>query len=160
MVLECHGIKPPPVDGGIPSNVIDLDNPAIRSVLNGDNQNEPQRADCFIVYAHMTAVMEIKTSYPEKAIPQLRKTAELLSNKWNEFLNVAGLSTDTPRPSAYYFIVENGIGHSRYEVDDNNNLRERSNNGKNKGPIQYAEDHIPIKVYSKRDIQNSYNLWR
>ena len=52
------------------------------------------------------------------------------------------------------------MGASRYEVDKDNNLRERSNAGKNKGPITYAEGNIPIKVYDKKDIEKLYEWYR
>ncbi|MEM3191083.1 MAG: hypothetical protein QW292_03130 [Candidatus Parvarchaeota archaeon] len=139
---------------------MDLDTMKVRNILRVTDSNEPQRADCFIIYAKMTAIMEVKTSYPEKAIPQLKKTAELLKLKWNEFLKATGLGADIPRPSAYYFCTENGIGHSRYEVDHNNILREKSKAGRDRGPIQYAEDSIPIKVFNKKEIDNLYNIYR
>ena len=159
-LLKCHGVKPPPTDGGLPVNIIDLDSTEIRRFFNGGASNEPQRADCLVIYQNMTAVMETKNSYPDKAIPQIRKTAELLKQRWEEFKEVAAISADTPRPTAYYFCVESGMGASRYEVDKDNNLRERSNAGKNKGPITYAEGNIPIKVYDKKDIEKLYEWYR
>jgi hypothetical protein len=105
----------------------------------------------------MTAIMELKSSYPEKAIPQLNNTASILKQNRSSFLTAFLLPGDTLFPSAYYFIVEKGIGSGRFEVV-NGVLRERSRAGKGRGPVQTVNG-IPINVYSSAQIQNEYSLY-
>lgn len=157
MSHECHGIRVPIDDDNGPRDVIDLDSVKIKNFLDGNNVNAAKRADCFVIYKSITAVMETKASYPERGIPQLRKTAESILSKWEEFISVASLNPNTPKPTAFYFVAENGFGGSRYEPDDQGFLREKSRLGKKKGAIQKVGNY-PIKAYNKIQIDNSYRL--
>ncbi len=146
----------PVQENGLPVMIINLDSTDIIQFLNGIDLNG-QRADCLVVYREATAIIEIKASYPEKAIPQLRKTAELLSGNWDRFLALCGLPPSTPRPSSFYFCVEKGIGGSRYEVNNSGILVEKSRKGKSQGPVQKVMG-APIMVYTRVQIDGEYRL--
>jgi len=157
MIPECHGVRAPLAQGYVPIRIVDLDSSAANLIFSGHLGNLSQRADCFVIYKDVSAIMEIKSNYPEKAIPQLRTTAAVLRQMWSVFISAFSLPVDTPRPSAYYFVAEKGIGSSRYEAVSGI-LREKSTLGKGKGPTQMV-DGVPINVYRTKDIQNEYNLY-
>jgi hypothetical protein len=157
VVLECHGKRAPLTQGYSPVRIVDLDSAIADPIFTQPSHNRPPRADCFIIYRNMTAIMELKSSYPEKAIPQLIRTDSILQEKWSDFLTAFSLAGDTPHPSAYYFIAEKGIGNGRFEAF-NGVLREKSRAGRGKGPVQTVNG-IPITVYSSAQIENEYNLY-
>lgn len=143
-------------NNGLPLRIIDLDSTGIVQLLRGIDPNG-QRADCLIIYRETTAIIEIKTSYPEKALVQLRKTAELLSRVWDQFLTLCQLNPTTPMPSSFYFCAEKGIGGSRYEVNNSLVLVEKSRKGKFQGPVQKVMG-APIMVYTSIQIDAEYRL--
>ena len=146
-------------DGGIPLSTIDLDSDKVSGFLLGLGPGMLSKADCVIIYRDITAVIEIKLSYPEKAIRQLRSTGEVLYDHWDEFLISLGLDRKLPRPSEFYFYVEKSLGESRYEVNSTSLvLYEKSEKGTYKGPIQRVKG-APIKVYTQEQILNEYSLY-
>lgn len=155
--MRCHGIQVPIDDDLHPIRVIDLDEPQMKSFLDGTSQISLTRADCFIVYEKITAIMELKSSYPERAIPQLKRTYEKITSDWVQFVELCGLDTATPKPGYLYFCSENGLGGSRFERDTQGFLREKSRVGRNRGSVQKI-NNIPIRVYTKQLLRNSYNL--
>lgn len=157
MIFECKGTKVPIDDDLSPQRVIDLDSSNIVAFMNGGNPNAIKRADCFIVYSTITAIMETKSSYPERALPQLRKTAERIYESWDDFLSVVNLGQGIPKPTAFYFVAENGLGKSSYEVDKNQIIRKKSRDGSKRHSPETIKNY-PIKVYSKIQIDNSYKL--
>ncbi|MGC8981876.1 MAG: hypothetical protein ACP5G1_04410 [Nanopusillaceae archaeon] len=159
MILTCQGDKVPIIETGNPKEIIDLDDPKFNNIFQTDEKKVNfKRSDCFIVYeSGETAIMERKQKYTEYGKFQLENTAKILNQKWDEFLQISGLDKNTSRPTHYYIYAENGLGHSRFIIDSNNNLRERSTKGENKGPIQTIFG-VNIKVYSKKDIDNMYRF--
>lgn len=155
----CHGIKVPIIETGRAKEVYDLDdekfNEFFSMIIDGQKYNL-RRADCFIVYINgETAILEIKNTYPERAISQLKDTCELIIKNWDNFLEICNLDKNVQKPSHIYIVMERSLGHSRYEIDDQGVLREKSSRGMSKGSIQKV-CNIPVKIYTKIKIERMY----
>lgn|GEM_PF-4597191 len=155
----CHGIKVPIGETGRAKEVYDLDdekfNEFFSMTVDGQKNNLP-RADCFIVYINgETAILEIKNTYTEKAISQLKATCELIIKNWDNFLEICNLDKNVQKPSHIYIVMERSLGHSRYEINGQHVLREKSSRGMLKGSIQKV-CNIPVKIYTKIQIEPMY----
>ncbi len=58
-VLKCHGERAPLAQGYAPVRIVDLDSSVADPIFAQQSHNRPSRADCFIIYRSMTAIMEL-----------------------------------------------------------------------------------------------------